>query len=68
MENILDVIYLDFFPSKRAVSTLDAHDSPVAAMAFNLQGNWIATASGKVWNSSENIPTSTLFLYSSNVL
>ena len=61
MENLLNVIYLDFcFPSKRAVSTLDAHDSPVAAMAFNLQGNWIATASGKVWNSSKYIYTAAL--------
>ena len=40
-------ILLNFF-FQRAVTMIPAHDNPLAAIAFNAQGNRIATASEKV--------------------
>lgn len=42
------MIYMYFFLFKRAVTMIPAHDSPLAAIAFNAQGTKIASASEKV--------------------
>jgi hypothetical protein len=45
--NVQLIIMGNFF-FQRAVTMIPAHDNPLAAIAFNAQGNRIATASEKV--------------------